>query len=359
MAAIYEIFGFDAHGMTVRLMEAADVVSMIPRGASVALKPNLVLARGPESGATTHPGVLSGAVEYLLAHGIPKQDISIIEGSWVGDNTARAMKACGYDEVAQRFGVEFHDLKKDATRTVKTALRPMSVCCRALDAGFLINLPVLKGHCQTVMTCALKNCKGCLPDAEKRRFHAEGLTRPIAALAAALKPALTIVDSICGDLDFEEGGNPVSSGRMYLGTDPVQLDAYGCRLMGLPLEQVEYIGLAERYGAGSTKLLDGDVVQINEPVEGMAVTRPSGRIAGLTRGVEEKSACSACYSSLVRALYQLKNRRDANGIPIAIGQGWKDEPFAGIGIGRCCNRCSRQVPGCPPSADDIVRELIR
>ena len=32
------------------------------------------------------------------------------------------------------------------------------------------------------MTCALKNCKGCLPDREKRRFHAEGLMEPIAAL---------------------------------------------------------------------------------------------------------------------------------------------------------------------------------
>ena len=58
------------------------------------------------------------------------------------------------------------------------------------------------------MTCALKNCKGCLPDREKRRFHAEGLMRPIAALATALRPELTIVDSLCGDLDFEEGGNP-------------------------------------------------------------------------------------------------------------------------------------------------------
>lgn len=86
-----------------------------------------------------------------------------------------------------------------------TPLRPMDICCRALDAGYLINLPVLKGHCQARMTCALKNCKGCLPDREKRRFHAEGLMEPIAALAAALRPALTIVDSICGDLDFEEG----------------------------------------------------------------------------------------------------------------------------------------------------------
>ena len=80
MPSIYEIFGTDAHGMTKALMEGAEVIKQIPAGASVALKPNLVVAASPESGATTHAGVLSGAIEYLRDHGVT--DISIIEGSW-------------------------------------------------------------------------------------------------------------------------------------------------------------------------------------------------------------------------------------------------------------------------------------
>ena len=192
--------------MTRALMESAGAACKIPSGASVALKPNLVVAASPETGATTHAGVLSGAIEYLRDHGF--RDISIIEGSWVGDDTGRAFRAAGYEAVGKKYGVPLFDLKRDKTRRVDTPLRPMDICCRALDADYLINLPVLKGHCQTAMTCALKNCKGCLPDREKRRFHSEGLMRPIAALAAALRPELTIVDSLCGDLDFEEGGQP-------------------------------------------------------------------------------------------------------------------------------------------------------
>ena len=263
MSRIYEIFGTNAHAMTRALMESAGAACKIPSGASVALKPNLVVAASPETGATTHAGVLSGAIEYLRDHGF--RDISIIEGSWVGDDTGRAFRAAGYEAVGKKYGVPLFDLKRDKTRRVDTPLRPMDICCRALDADYLINLPVLKGHCQTAMTCALKNCKGCLPDREKRRFHAEGLMRPIAALAAALRPELTIVDSLCGDLDFEEGGNPVPTGRMLLGEDPVQLDAYGCRLMGLALEQAPYIQMAEAWGAGSTRLEEGDVVRLNEP----------------------------------------------------------------------------------------------
>ena len=229
MGTIYEIYGFDAHQMTYALMEAAQAAKLIPIDGRIALKPNLVLAAPPERGATTHAGVLSGAIEYLRDHGV--KHIEIIESSWVGGRTEEAQRAAGYDTVCKKYGVPFYDLKLDHAASVDTPFGPIAICDRARAADVLINLPVLKGHCQTGMTCAMKNCKGCIPDKEKRRFHAAGLMKPIAALAWALRPRLTIVDSICGDLDFEEGGNPVPTGRMYLGTDMVQLDAYVCELM--------------------------------------------------------------------------------------------------------------------------------
>ena len=43
MSSIYEIFRSDAYQMTIFLMEAAGVSNMIPKGASIALKPNLVI----------------------------------------------------------------------------------------------------------------------------------------------------------------------------------------------------------------------------------------------------------------------------------------------------------------------------
>ena len=352
---IYEIFGADAHTMTKTLMEAARVSEMIPDGASVALKPNLVLAGTPDQGATTHAGVLSGCIEYLQEHGV--RDISVMESSWVGAKTDTAMRTCGYDKVCERYGVPFYDLKKDKPRTVRTPLRDMDICARALDAGFLIDLPVLKGHCQAAMTCALKNLKGCLPDYEKRRFHAEGLMEPIAALASALRPNLVIVDSICGDLNFEEGGNPVHTNRMFLGTDPVQIDAYGCRLMGLSPADVPYLAFAEEWGAGSMKLEPGDVVSLNEPTDASAYPAPSGLVKSLTRRVKADNACSACYASLVRALYLAKERHLPIGQDIAIGQGWRGKCFLGLGVGNCCRGAASCVPGCPPSAADILTFL--
>ncbi len=352
MGQIFEIYGFDAAHMTKALMEAANVASKIPSGADVALKPNLVIAGRPETGATTHEGVLIGAIEYLRDHGI--QHISIIEGSWVGDNTGSAFRICGYDQIGKRYNVPLHDLKHDKTRRVQTPLRPMDICVRALDAGYLINLPVLKGHCQTMMTCSLKNLKGCLPDREKRRFHSEGLMKPIAALAATLKPDLTIVDSICGDLNFEEGGNPVYTGRMMLGEDPVQLDALGCQLMGLNISDVPYISAAEHWGAGSTRILSSDIISLNSPSDSDAYPRNSRLVTKLTKRVAQDSACSACFAALVRALYAADLKETP---PIAIGQGWRGKSFDGLGIGNCCRLSQRFVPGCPPTAEDILRIL--
>lgn len=352
MSKIYEIFGRDAHSMTVQLLTAADVASLIPKNASIVLKPNLVAASPPEVGATTHPGVLSGCLEYLQGHG--SDNISILESSWVGEDTARSFKAAGYDKVCKEYNVPFFDAKKDSVVSLGTPFRSISVSKRAAEADFLIDLPVLKGHSQTNMTCALKNLKGCLPDHEKRKFHSDGLFKPIAALGAALKPSLIIVDSICGDLSFEEGGTPVQTDRMFLGFDAVQIDTYGCRLMGLSLDEVDYIRLAESWGAGSTSLSEEDIITLNSPEGGSTYPEPSGLVRSLTKTVHQDRACSACFASLVRALYQCKEASIPVKEEIYIGQGWRDREVSGIGCGNCCRGADDCINGCPPSPDQIL-----
>ena len=354
---IYMIYGSKAKEMTMSLMEAAKIKDEIPADAKIGLKPNLVVAKEPESGATTHAGVLEGCIEYLQKYGF--KNITIMEGSWVGDNTKRAFRVTGYDKIAEKYGVKLMDLKDDRTRPVDTAIGKIDVCATALDTDYLISLPVLKGHCQTTMTCALKNSKGCLPDREKRHFHSLGLDEPIAALGAALKPKLTIVDSICGDLDFEEGGTPVQTNRMFLGHDQVEIDAFGCSLMGIENELVGYIPLAEKFGAGSRDFSDNDIVYLNSPSDAPAYPKPSGIVSRLTKNVEQKDACSACYGNLVHALYRMEHKySNTCREHICIGQGFKDKFIDGIGIGRCCNCASQQVMGCPPSAEAIVRFLM-
>lgn len=354
-STIYTVYGNQPAAMAKQLLNAANAIQDIPAGASVAIKPNLVVSRPAAGGATTHPEIVAGIIEYLLDNGV--KTISVIESSWVGDDTKRAFAACGYTDLAKRFGVELFDLKRDSATRVATPAGDIMICDRALAADCLINVPVLKGHCQTRMTCALKNLKGCIPDSEKRRFHREGLDRLIAGLATALNPTLTVVDGICGDLDFEEGGNPVPAERMLLGRDPFRLDVHGCRLMGFEPAEVEYLELFAKWARRSLSAKEGEVKEVNKPGADTP-PRQSGKAAKLGRSVQADQACSACYANLIHALKRLEEKGGISRLhELRIGQGWKNKTFDGLGIGVCCKGATRHVPGCPPDASDILAAL--
>ena len=64
------IHGTDYKAMTKKLLAAADLAADIgDRKKSVALKPNLVTAHAPSTGATTHAELLAGTIEYLQENG--------------------------------------------------------------------------------------------------------------------------------------------------------------------------------------------------------------------------------------------------------------------------------------------------
>ncbi|MCI9068861.1 MAG: DUF362 domain-containing protein, partial [Lachnospiraceae bacterium] len=70
---IYLIHGTDHLEMTKRLLSEAGLSDMIgDRGASVGIKPNLVAASAPSQGATTHGGLVAGAIEYLKEQGFSR-----------------------------------------------------------------------------------------------------------------------------------------------------------------------------------------------------------------------------------------------------------------------------------------------
>jgi uncharacterized protein (DUF362 family) len=271
------VHGLDIAAMARAAAEAARLETLIPAGATVTFKPNLVVAKAPSSGAVTHPELVEGLVSYLREKGFSK--FEIIEGSWVGDSTPKAFEAAGYNVLSSRLGIPLVDLQRDTwKRHDAGGGLKIALCDRAAAARFLINLPVLKGHCQTTVTCALKNLKGCIPDDEKSRFHSLGLHEPIARLNRVLRAGFILVDAICGDLDFEEGGNPVPMNRLIAALDPVLVDAYACRLMGHATADVPYIGLAQEYGVGSAELAAARITELGDTGAAPAVPPRSGRL---------------------------------------------------------------------------------
>ena len=349
-------YGTDIAKITYDALAASDIGSYLKSGLKVAIKPNLVNDTPASNGATTHPEVVEGIIVFLKEYGL--HDIRVIESSGLGKSTKHAYKVCGYADLARKYDIPLIDLKSDSCTKCEFDEYSIDICDEALGADFLIDVPVLKAHCQTNLTCCMKNLKGCIPDSEKRRFHSLGIHKPVAALNALLKPGYCVVDGICGDLSYEEGGSPVAAGRIIAGRDPLLIDSYCAELIGYRFEEVGYLSYGERFGVGKRYSQDTKIVELyasEKPAFEVKSNRTAKRYLDL---ISEKSACSVCYSALIYALHRLDGRTRFDG-KIHIGQGFKGESCYGIGIGACAKGFSCNVPGCPPKATDIIAALKR
>jgi uncharacterized protein (DUF362 family) len=346
-------YGDQAKKMVKELLQKTKIEAELESDDLVALKPNLINATSSEKGATTDPEIVKGVIEYLQAKGF--NNLMIIEGSWVGADTDKAFEVCGYHQLARYYEIPLYNLKKDNFIKKSYQGLEIEIAEKALKADYLINLPVLKGHCQTNITCALKNLKGCISDSEKRKFHRQGLHQPIAYLNKLLKQDLIIIDGIYGDLDFEEGGNPVKMNRIIAAQDPVLADSFAADLLGYSTAEVEYIEIAAEIGVGTKDLSRAEIIELNQD-QAAEIEYSSRKIKKLAAKIKAKDACSACYGSLIHALKRIEESGQLDKIAgmIKIGQGYQGEEVSGIGIGNCCSGADKFVKGCPPSARDIL-----
>ena len=374
------VYGTDYKEMTKALLSRAMPEKDIPdRDTLIGIKPNLVSPVLPEDGATTHKEVCAALIEYLQEKGY--YNLVVLESAWVGARTQEVVKLIGYDSMLEKYGVPFLDLQLEKKIT-KMDCGGMDLniydCVRGI--GFLINVPVLKGHCQTRITCALKNLKGLIPGSEKRRFHRLGLHDPIGHLSAGIHQDFILVDSICGDLTFEEGGNPVTQNRVFAAKDPVLCDTFGCSLLGIDPADVPYIGTASGLGIGTCDLSqakieeyrfeNGNMHKSGVGAAGLpsykAVDIPAaggfGHIMQLAEKVDEVDSCSACYAYLIPALEMLKKEGllEYLSVKVAIGQGHRGQTGE-LGVGNCTRGFRHHLDGCPPTENqmyDFLREYI-
>ena len=365
---LYMISGTEYKEMTKEILAQSDLWAEIKKKADqkqknadqmlIGIKPNLVSPTEASYGATTHPEIVAGIIEYLQERSC--QHIVMLASSWVGDKTSESMEVCGYDRLVEKYNVPFWDMQLDESSEVDCAGMKLQICSSVRKLDFLINVPVLKGHCQTKITCALKNMKGLIPNQEKRHFHALGLHKPIAHLNAGLHQDFIVVDHICGDLDFEDGGNPVVRNCIMAAADPVLVDAHAADLLYYRPEEIPYIKMAEELGVGSADLSRLQIRLIGEKstVEDGKRLPESRKVVELKDAVEEVESCSACYGYLIPALAMLKDEGLFEKLheKISIGQGFRGKEGT-LGVGNCTRKFAHSCPGCPPTEQEIYEFL--
>ncbi|MFW6151263.1 MAG: DUF362 domain-containing protein, partial [Chloroflexota bacterium] len=204
---------------------AGGMADVVKRGNTVLIKPNLVVAKPPESGATTDPRVCKAIADMVTDLGARPV---IAESSFVGLDTEEAIEVAGYGKLRGQ-GYEVIDLKRKGIEKVTVpvplgkALKEVSLPRVVVDADVIISVPKMKTHDQSEATLAVKNMKGVLPDAWKRKFHHEyGVFQSTADLLTVVKPSLAVVDGIVAMNGLGPAfGEPMEMDLIIAGKDAV------------------------------------------------------------------------------------------------------------------------------------------
>lgn len=243
---------------------------LFAKGKKVLIKPNLVMKKKPEGGATTHPAVLEALLLCLLPH---TRDITVAECSG-GPNTEGLMKGIyretGIEAVCQKYDIPIH-YKMNAVEISP----PDPIICRRLEvldifteADVFINLGKMKTHSLTTVTGAAKNLYGVIPGLRKVEQHAkypkiESFSALICDINKALPPTLSIVDGILGmEKDGPTGGEPKWAYGMLGGVNPFAVDEAMCRFMGVDPARSPILECGKKNG-----LFDGELSLLGDPME--------------------------------------------------------------------------------------------
>jgi uncharacterized protein (DUF362 family)/Pyruvate/2-oxoacid:ferredoxin oxidoreductase delta subunit len=240
-----------------------DLDKLIKKDKKVLLKVNLLLNFKPEKGVTTHPSVVKAVAEKVISLGA-KPFIGDSSGG-VGSIYEKIIKETGMASL----GFPIVNLDENGMRKIDNpngTVDPLYISNTVLNFDLVINLPKMKTHELTKMTCGIKNIFGCVPGLQKVRHHieapdAEDFSKALVDVFSKVRPAITIVDGI---ISME--GNGPSNGilrdtKMIIGsTDAVSVDAVCSKMMGFEPFDILTTKIADERNIGEGHLEHIEIV---------------------------------------------------------------------------------------------------
>jgi uncharacterized protein (DUF362 family) len=362
----------------------------------VFIKPNIVCWTSatafPKWGVITTSRVVEDVVRCLCDAGV--RTIMIGEGMVnldPKDKTLadRAFRALGYDTLRRRYGVTLVDVFTRPFRKTAVADRvEISFNVDALESDLIVNLPVLKTHAQTVVSLGIKNLKGLLDMASRKRCHSPdpywNLHRMVAALPKNLPPIFTVIDGI-----FSNERGPAFDGTAHrmnvlvASRDVLSADMVGASLLGYAVGDVPHLRYAADDAGRPADL--SDIMVVGESPDTLRRphaysfdynadgTLPEAMAKMGIRGVSYRkyddtlcTYCSFMNGLVLTAVARAWQGTAWDDVEVLTGKAMNPTPGKKhtILLGRCMTRRHRDNPaiahaiavaGCPPKPGDIAR----
>lgn len=236
----------------------------VTSGDRVLLKPNAAWDRQPEQAANTNPEVVAAVVRLCLearASEVWVTDVSV-------NDPYRCFRRSGIEDAVKRTGGKLRLASENdflPTDLKGESLKVWPVSAFYHQADKLINLPVVKHHSLSKCTAAMKNLYGSL-GGQRNRLH-QDINTAIADLACAIRPTLTVLDATrVLKRNGPTGGNisdVAIENTIVAGVDVVAAEAYGLRFLDLRVEDVPYIGMAEKRGVGVSDIRSLNIAELD------------------------------------------------------------------------------------------------
>jgi len=366
--------------------------------AKVFIKPNIVFwtrsTPFPKWGVITTSRVIEDMVRLLIDAGV--SSITIGEGTVLMDPKDRetiphAYHSLGYDFLSKRYGVNCINLferpfiKKDLGDDISLRFNT-----DILESDFVINLPVLKTHAQTVVSLGIKNLKGTIDLSSRKYCHTDDpgkdLHFRVAKLADPMPAMFTLLDGI---YTLERGpsfdGRVRRSNLLIASSDVLSADLIGAKVLGYSPEDVPHLAHAAN---NRNRPLDlADIQVAGEPLsevitphkysfpynkeETLPLPMARMKIQGLSYRKYDLSLCTYCShinGAVLTAVARAWDGTPWDDVEILTGKTMKPTPGRKktILLGKCMYQANKDNPeiqemipikGCPPRQKDIIDAL--
>jgi uncharacterized protein (DUF362 family) len=273
----YEINTVEA-AIRTALEPFGGLASFVKPGNRVLLKVNMLWGASPEDCVTTHPVVVEALIRLLTeCDALPFIADSPGGYPYTPAILKRFYAKCGFQEVADRYGIECNlDTSfEDVSIPDGLLLKRVNIIKPALKADVIINLPKLKTHGYTYLSCATKNLFGLVPGLEKVGFHsklkqADNFSKMLLDIALFAKSSLNIIDAVTGmEGNGPSGGNPRKIGVIIAGVDTTSVDIAASSIIGMDSDKVPTIAASIERGISTG--LPGELEIIGESIESVKV----------------------------------------------------------------------------------------
>jgi uncharacterized protein (DUF362 family)/ferredoxin len=239
--------------------------SIVRKDDRVILKPNLEAPRHANTAATTSMVFIERLVELIRLAGARP---IVAEGPFMNYDAKTVFTLTGAEELCHGLDVELVNLNDTETVEVRVpggkAHKKLRIPRIILEADKIVNLPKMKTHHLTSLTCSMKNLKGILPGRDKQLSHVRGLDQAIVDINKVVQSDLIIVDGILAMQGRGPTfGDSIQLGVIIAGTNDLAVDIACSQMMGLDPDDVKHLRIAMQ----EFSIRPDDVKVVGTPLE--------------------------------------------------------------------------------------------